>query len=66
MNQKDFKKTINEILTEGKIEGKDIKNIDTSSKCIEINILRNIATKNIIRIITMYKSVLMLIFSFLS
>ena len=29
MNQKDFKKTINEILTEGKIEGKDIKNIDT-------------------------------------
>ena len=25
----DFKKTINEILTEGKIEGKDIKNIDT-------------------------------------
>ena len=28
MNQKDFKKTINEILTEGKIEGKDIKNID--------------------------------------
>lgn len=25
MNQKDFKKTINEILTEGKIEGKDIK-----------------------------------------
>ena len=28
-NQKDFKKTINEILTEGKIEGKDIKNIDT-------------------------------------
>ena len=29
MNQKDLKKTINEILTEGKIEGKDIKNIDT-------------------------------------
>ena len=36
MNQKDFKKTINEILTEGKIEGKDIKNIEITNKDFSI------------------------------
>lgn len=35
MSQKDFNKVINEILTNGKIEGKDIKNIDTLKYLLE-------------------------------
>ena len=35
MKQKDFNKTINEVLDEGKIENKDIKNIDTLRYILE-------------------------------
>ena len=34
MKQKDFNKTINEVLNEGKIENQDIKNIDILRKIL--------------------------------